>query len=233
MKEKHVLPLYLIFSFLAAVLVIFFVGTAPSDSIPISYLEKVGIAILFILCCIVGISFTFRPNWLRHYFIRPRDEEKNSRGQIIKSFQGHHPVCPTFQTHTIHWKEKTWCAGCLGLFIGLCGAILFMFVYMSINFVLTKMTSFLLLFLGLSILAIVYVESLYRSRYTLIHVFLTSLLPLGFCVMTIAVGTFVYGFFTILLCVLWLDTRIQLSKWSHRSLCTNCPESCKMFTPSV
>ncbi|MCX6662347.1 MAG: hypothetical protein NTY91_07350 [Euryarchaeota archaeon] len=101
----------------------------------------------------------------------------------------------------------------------------------------TNMISYLLLLLGLFILLVVYIEVLYRSRYAIVHVIINSLMPFSFFIITIAVGgltgKFVYGFFTILLCFLWLDTRIHLSKWHHRSLCKNCFESCKMFMVRV
>ena len=228
---------YLIFSFIAAVLIILVVGTIPSHIQPISLLEKVGLACVFIFCCIIGISFTLHPNWARRYFSKFKDEEKNTLLQVKREFQGHHPDCSTFQNHTIQWKKKTWCAGCLGLFIGLCVSILLMILYMITDFQLTNMMFILLILLGLFILPVVYVEIIYRTRYAIVHVFINSMLPLSFFIITISVGgftgKFVYGFFTILLCFLWLDTRIQLSKWHHRLLCTNCLESCKMFTVRI
>ncbi len=234
MKYTRTLLVYLAFSFIAAVLIILLVGTTPSDTRPISFLEKGGLACIFILCCIIGISFTLHPNWVRRYFSKFKDEEKNTLPQGKRSFQGHHPDCSTFQNHTVQWKERTWCAGCFGLLIGLCVSILLMILYAVTDFQFTKMMSYFLLLLGLFILPVVYVEILYRSRHAIVHVVINSLMPLSFFIITISVGgitgKFIYGFFTILLCFLWLDTRIQLSKWHHRSLCTHCFESCKMFT---
>jgi hypothetical protein len=96
--------------------------------------------------------------------------------------------------------------------------------------------SVLFILLGLLILAIVFGETFYQSQSVLLHVFINSLLPLSFFLLTIAVGEmtgqFVYGFFAVLLCFLWLDTRIQLSKWRHSLLCSMCSESCKMFPVS-
>lgn len=42
-------------------------------------------------------------------------------------------------------------------------------------------------------------------------------------------GNMVYGIFSVLLCFLWLDTRIRLSKWNHHRTCTFCPETCKYY----
>jgi len=119
----------------------------------------------------------------------------------------------------------------------LCVSIFLMILYMGMNFHPTKMMALLLLLLGLLIVPVVYSEILYRNRYAIVHVFLNSLLPLSFFVITVTVGEitgeFIYGFFTILLCFLWLDTRIQLSKWRHGLLCAHCVESCKMFSVPV
>jgi len=237
LKITRTIYLYFAFSFVAAVFLILLVGTTPSQTSPLTFLEKMGITSAFILCCVVGISLTFRSNWIRRYFSQSKRREKNMQSSGERTFRGHHPQCLTFQNHTIHWKEKTWCAGCLGLFIGLCLSILLMILYMITDFQFTKMIALLILLPGLFILLIVYVEILHPSRHATVHVFINSIMPLSFFTITIAVGgitgNLTYGLFTVLLCFLWLDTRIQLSKWHHRFLCTNCPESCKMFTASV
>lgn len=234
MKRTNTIYLYLVFSVVAAVLILLLVGTAPSQSLSRSIQEEVGIASVFILCCSIGISFTLRPNWVRRSILGFQNEEKNTQPRGERSFQGHHPDCPTFKNHTIRWKEKTWCAGCLGLFIGLCVSIALMTLYLGTGIQLTKMMSVFLLLLGLFILAVVYVEIFHQSRHATVHVFINSMLPLIFFIITISVvaitGKFIYGLFTILFCFLWLDTRIRLSKWHHSILCTHCSESCKMFT---
>ncbi len=236
MKHARIIPLYIAFSSIAAVLLILIVGTTSSQASPLSEPEKIGIASVFILCCIIGISFTVRPNWVRRYFHKVENEKKDVQSLGQRFFRGHHPDCLTFQNHTIHWGKKTWCAGCLGLFIGLCVSIVLMILYIGTDFQPARIISLVLLLIGLFILIVVYIEILYRKRAT-VHVFINSLMPLSFFMITIAVGgitgEFIYGLFSILLCFLWLDTRVQLSKSHHRSLCINCVESCKMFMSSV
>ena len=237
MNQTRTLSMYLALSFFAAILLTLLVLMIPPQTFSLSFLDKVWIATVFILCCIIGISFTIHPNWIRRYFPKIKNEEKNTRSSKERSFRGHHPDCLTYQNHTIQWNRKVWCAGCLGLLMGLCVSIVLMLLYILADFQLTKMTSVLLLVLGLSIVPVLYIEILYRSRYAIVHVFINSLMPVCFFIITIAVGEitgeFIYGLFSILLCFLWLDTRIQLSKSHHRSLCRNCVESCKMFTVSI
>jgi len=210
---------------------------SPTYTALLSFSEKVGIASVFILCCCAGISFTFKPNWVQHHFSQSKNQKKNTKSQQKRSFQGHHPDCTTFQNHTIKWKTKIWCAGCLGLFIGLCASIALMTLYMITDVKLTKMMAAFLLFLSVLLLAVVYIEIFHRSKHATVHAVINSLMPLSFFMIIIAVGEitgeFLYGLFSILLCFLWLDTRIQLSKSHHRILCRNCVESCKMFTESL
>jgi len=228
---------YLLFSFVAAVFIGILVITSPSDTPTITISEKGVITGIFITSCVVGISFTFYPNWVRRYYPQKKNREKNTIKEVQRLFQGHHPDCHTFQNHRIQWMHKTWCAGCLGLLIGLCASIMLMILYLLIDFKQPKMISYLLFIVGLFILTFVYFEIVYRKRHPMLHVFSNSLLPLSFFIITIAVvgltGNVVYGFFTILLCYLWLDARIQLSKWRHRLLCTYCTESCKMYDASI
>ncbi|MCX6662601.1 MAG: hypothetical protein NTY91_08655, partial [Euryarchaeota archaeon] len=81
MKYTRNLLVYFAFSLIAAVLIILLVSITPSDTRSISFLEKGGLAGVFIICCIIGISFTLHPNWVRRYFSNFKDEEKNTLPQ--------------------------------------------------------------------------------------------------------------------------------------------------------
>jgi len=225
--------MYLGFSLCAALLIGALVFTAPVISSTITFFDKIVIASVFIVCCLVGISFTISPNWVRRYRSQKTIQEKNQTNKENRLFRGHHPDCPVFQNHTLQWRNKTWCAGCLGLLIGLCASILFMILYLFTNFTHPKMIAFLLIFLGLFICMVVFLEVISRNNPPLVHVFTNSLVIPSFFFITVSVvdltGKTVYGLFTILLCFLWLDTRIQLSGWRHRTVCRQCPESCKMY----
>jgi hypothetical protein len=234
LSKINILFLYLIFSFIAAFLLILLVGLMPYRPSSFSSLEKSSIASIFILCCCVGISFTFKPNWIRQKISKSKNQIHDIQPNEKQSFQGHHPVCPSFQNHTIRWWGKMWCAGCLGLSVGLCISIALMLLYLIIEFQPTRITALLLLLLSFFILATVFIEIYHRNRHAKIHVFINSLLPLSFFILIITVvnstGEVLYGFLSLLLCFLWLDTRIQLSKSHHVILCKNCAESCKMFS---
>jgi hypothetical protein len=233
LNQTRTLIAYLLLSFIAAVLIVFFVVIIPSNGSLSQNSEKTMVAGVFIFCGIGGISFTLRPNWVRRYITRNQTRESRVSNQINRSFRGHHPDCTSYQDHTVHWRKTTWCAGCLGLLIGFCVSILLMILYLIIDFHLIPMVSYLFLFLGFLILTSVFLEALRQSRHPMVHLLSNSMLPLSFALLTITVedhtGKFAYGFFTIVLCFLWLDTRIHLSKRNHRRLCLSCSESCKMY----
>ena len=234
MRDTRTLSVYLIFSCIAALLLILLVVLTSPLTAPLLFVEKVGIGSVFILCCCVGISLTIKPNWIRRYFLKNKGKEKHMRPSTERSFKGHHSECSPFKNHTIQWMGMTLCAGCLGLSIGLCASIVGMILYILTDIQLTKTTSLFLVLLGLFILLVVYGENFYQGKSAMVHVGVNSLLPLSFLFITISVvritGTVMYGLFSILLCFLWLDTRIHLSKWHHRRLCLHCSEPCKMFT---
>ena len=237
MNQKRNISISLLFSILAAVFMSILVITSPSNTPPITIQEKGIIAGIFTMICIIGISFTFSPNWAHRYQPWKKDRKKNTEKIGTRLFQGHHPDCYSFQNHRIQWKHKTWCAGCLGLLIGLCISIILMILYLILDATQSKIISYLLFTVGLFILTFVYIEIVSSNKHALVHVFSNSLLPLSFFLIIITVigltGKLVYGFFTLLLCFLWLDVRIQLSKWRHSLVCINCSESCKMYNTSI
>jgi hypothetical protein len=135
------------------------------------------------------------------------------------------------------YLDKTWCAGCLGLLIGCLLSIILMILYVVVPFQQPPAISRLLFFLGLLVIAFVYLEIILGSRHSIIHVLSNGMLILSFFIITASIvelsGKVEYGLYTILLCILWLDTRIQLSRWHHRRLCSSCPELCKIYEATI
>lgn len=189
------------------------------------------VGVTFTISCLFGISLALYPNWFR----------QKKKGEILKKHadtlkrqvKGHHPECTTFQTHTIHFHQKIWCAGCLGLSIGSALAIVFMILYVLFPWNPSTTLERFIFILGFLIILFVFLEISRQIRSAILHVFLNSLLPFSFFLITISIGeitgNMVYGIFSVLLCFLWLDTRIRLSKWNHHRTCTFCPETCKYY----
>jgi len=237
LNQTKIVLSYLALSVAGAALLVLFVLLTPAPARTQVVPEKMAVAGVFISICVFGVSFSLRPNWVRPFISKKDNPEKNHSKALQQSFRGHHPDCKTFENHRMIYQNKTWCAGCLGLLIGCLLSIILMILYVVVPFQQPLTISRLLFVLGLLVIALVYLESILGSRRSIIHVLSNAMLVLSFFFITISIvelsGKVVYGFFTILLCFLWLDVRIQLSKWRHGLLCTNCTEACKMYTANI
>jgi hypothetical protein len=237
LNQTKIVLSYLALSFIGVVLLVFFVSMTTVPTRPMIVLEKLVVAGIFIVSCVFGISFSLRPNWVRTFIYKKDNTVKNHTDALKRSFRGHHPDCKTFEKHRMIYQNKTWCAGCLGFLIGCLLSIILMILYVVVPFQQPPTISRLLFFLGLLVIAFVYLEIILGSRHSIIHVLSNGMLILSFFFITTSIvelsGKVVYGLFTILLCILWLDTRIQLSRWHHRRLCRSCLQSCKIYEATI
>ncbi|MCX6664241.1 MAG: hypothetical protein NTZ75_08350 [Euryarchaeota archaeon] len=237
MNQTKIVLSYLALSVVGAALLVVFVSITPAPTSSMVLPEKIFVAGIFIIICVFGVSFSLRPNWVRPFISKKDNIVKNHTNALKRSFRGHHPDCKTFENHRMMYQNKTWCAGCLGLLIGCLLSIILVILYVVVPFQQPPTISRLLLFLGLLVIALVYLEIILGSRHSIIHILSNAMLVLSFFLITTSIvelsGKVVYGFFTILLCILWLDTRIQLSRWHHRRLCSSCPELCKIYEATI
>jgi hypothetical protein len=218
--------IYLVFSLLAAALLTILVILTPEQD-PTPAAQYIVLA-AFTASCLLGITMTMKPRFLRRHQTK---RATASYEEPSRAFHGHHPVCPVFQTHTITARNKTWCAGCLGISIGLFIAISLITLFTFSPLVLSPSLPGLLL--GFLLILSVYLETLRRHQNPILHLSINSLLAPGYALVTIITiqhtGVLIYGLFALLLCFLWTDTRIQLAYWQHHTQCKNCSEPCKSY----
>jgi len=233
LKQNTHIFYYIILSIIAAALVLLLACfTAPAAST--SFSDKIIVGAAFIASCVFGISLAVYPRWFQRFTKRETHRaQKQQTGKTTIQYQGHHPDCEKFTTHTIKIKGKIMCAGCLGLSIGSFLSIAVVILYIgSIHEQLAPVLH-LLLILGLLIIFLAYIEITLPRRHAVVHVIANVFLVVGFLLITISVveitGTIIYGLLMALLSFLWLDTRIQLSNWRHGLICKNCNELCKMY----
>jgi len=237
LNQTKIVLSYLGLSVAGAALLIVFVSMTPTPTRTLALLEKIFVAGVFIIICVFGVSFSLRPNWVRPFISKKENTVKNHTGALQRLFRGHHPDCKTFENHRMISLNKTWCAGCLGLLIGCLLSIFLMILYVVVPFQQPPTISRLLFFLGLLFIVFVYLEIIQGSRHSIIHVLSNALLVLSFFFITTSIvelsGKVEYGLYTILLCILWLDSRIQLSRWHHRRVCSSCLQSCKIYEATI
>ena len=234
MKQSILVIQYVIFSIISVMLLLSVIIFNISSENTIGLNDRLFVGIFFILSCLIGITLTIYPGWIRRLIKNRFQKPTNKNTKKLKRNRiGHHPDCNEFKNHTIKIKNRIHCAGCLGLAIGCIISIFLMIIYVQ-NFLKISSDIFLyLIFIGFLIIGFVFIEIMFNNRNTLIHITSNSLLVLGFLLIIVSIveitGNKNYGIISILFSFLWLDTRIQLSNWHHRTICMNCNESCKMY----
>ncbi|WP_455391461.1 hypothetical protein [[Eubacterium] cellulosolvens] len=238
MNREYLVRNYLILSFIAAVLVLLVVWSFTINPIKVNPIEKFEVGLLFIFCCIIGISLVMKPNWIH---ICPEQQAQRNYNRNVKTNSpalarmkkrriGHHPDCDRFRRHTIKINDKIYCAGCTGLAIGAVLAIFLMVLVIILPFNPSKTILFALLILGLILIAFNLASTMNGQKYGREKSLLNVFLVLGFFMVITGVfmltGALIFGILGVLVCVLWLDTRILLSKHNHHIICTNCQVKC-------
>ena len=233
MKEERTIFYYLLLSILAVLLILIMVFLQPSFNNSINIFDKFFLAGAFFISCIFGISIAIYPNWWRKNKTNTTNKSNLQKSKTNISFQGHHPDCNMFQSHTIIIKDKTRCAGCLGLIIGALASISLIILYLIFPFSLSIFMYHMFLLIGILGLFFIYIEILFLKRRMFFHILLNIFFILSFFIITINVleitKNMIFGILTVLLCFLWLDARIHFSKYKHKIICASCKQSCKSF----
>jgi len=234
LKQNKNICYYIILSIAAAFLLLILIFLSPLNANTIGMHDKLFVGGMFITSCIFGISLALYPRWFRRLnkHTTPHSNSKKSK-QTARKYKGHHPDCSNFQSHTIKTKNKTLCAGCIGLSIGSIVSIVLTIIYMVIIREKTATGFYYIIFLGLIITGLACVEIMLPIRHAVVHVISNIFLVLSFLLVTISIfeitGNKVYGMLGVIISFLFLDTRIQLSNWQHARICESCSETCKVY----
>ncbi len=240
-NQNEYVNFYLILSIIAAILCILLVwpGLFEFAGEEVELLDKLVVSILFIISCIVGISLAIKPNWLsvcieqRIYGtdeqIQKLDLKLKTKAKTVKH-QAHHPFCDQFKSHTLKISDKVYCAGCSGLAIGAGISILLVSCYLVFSHEIPKIFNIFGIGLGLIFITLNYLQIILPHQNPQLHLVSNILLVIGFLIIVISLlqssGEIIFGIFGIVVSMLWLDTRILLSKSNHEVMCSNCSEKC-------
>ena len=161
--------------------------------------------ILFTFVALLGIVAALRPDLCLHRRVSD-DPSRVSTLLGLRLIHGHHPLCDGVRGHEICVGDKTLCAGCLGLVVG---------ILISLAFII-------LVSIGL-------LHPLIRGRPPHLRLLLNAILPVGFALTLLSscrVGGLPLGLLALGFSLLWMITRIELSRWEHEVVCLNCREPC-------
>ena len=193
--------------------------------------QKEIIGSIFIIICLLGISLGVFPSKCLGIFhfrtsnVVSRKKEQNVLKMTGGKFSGHHPTCHHFKSHVLQIKDKTFCAGCTGLVIGAIfsffGSLLYFFFDFYVEYdVFVYSLGFFGVFCGLLQYCIPKMDSIK------IHFFLNVTFVLGAFLLLIGVDKITNSFFLelylLIIILFWIITRIMLSQFGHKRICTIC-----------
>ena len=216
-------------SFLGLLLIAVLTAFPPNVTGNIPW-RKPLIGSIFSTICILGILAVFSPTrCLKILKLRRRETTSNSSsGKYIShssspSMQGHHPSCGKFSAHIFRIRNKTFCAACVGLLLGgllaLTGALLYFFG----NWCIAEQNSSIIILVGILGVGLGLFQFKFRS---LLRLFLNIFFVLGTLLILIGIDDFVHSLmvdlFVVSLILFWLFTRISLSQWDHKRICSEC-----------
>lgn len=184
---------------------------------------------VFSALCVLGAIATLFPHHCSASISLPEglDPSRYTLLGGIRLVHGHHPTCGRFEGHEIKFRGKTLCAGCTGLAVGAIASISVATLHFVYGFQLPAISGYF--GVGFVALGLLFIP-LTGTRSAPLRMAINSLFVLGFGILLSAVdgvGNLIFDIIAIGLCVHWMSTRIQLSRWSHGVVCGGCDEPCE------
>lgn len=184
---------------------------------------------VFSALCILGAIATLFPHHCSSSISLPEGLDPSRYTSLggVRLVHGHHPRCGGFEDHEFTFRGKTFCAGCTGLLIGAISSLSLAAVHFLFNYRIPAMVGYI--GLGLVSLGLLYIP-LVKNKTPPLRTAVNASFVLGFAILLSAidgVGNLIFDVIVIGLCVQWMSTRIQLSRWSHGVVCGGCDEPCE------
>lgn len=220
------------FSAIATAMIVAASWQRPSMPSSSGILDKSLVGGVFIASCVLGVSLAIKPGWTRRLTAGKGSEAAREFGQV-RGRRGHHPDCKHFESHTVKWRDRTLCAGCTGLATGSIASILLMSLYVVLPAELSLVVLQVLLVLGLVLVGTKYIEPLLPLNGASARLISNGLLVVGFFLIVMSAlelsSSAVFGILGVVISFLFLDTRVQISRWRHVKTCRDCSEDCKVY----
>lgn len=220
-------------SLLGLILVAILTAFPPNVSGNIPW-RKPLVGSIFSAICVLGVFAVFWPTQCSTIFRLKKTETTNKTTSdmfashtLSSSQEGHHPRCGKFAAHVLQIRDKAFCAACTGLLFGglfaLAGALLYFFGSWQ---VIVQNGSMILVFgilgVGFGLFQFIFSD--------FVRLLLNTFFVLGALLILIGidllVNSLVLDLFVISLILFWLFTRISLSHWDHRRICSKCDFIC-------
>ncbi len=232
--------LYLYFLMGVSFFGLFLVGTfvlKPSVAMEDFFWRKPVIGSIFGSICVLGILAALFPRECsgKFHFKKEKNalnkrsvygEDYTNSTRVRLSLRGHHPDCGYFSAHVFKIGERTFCSSCTGLLLGAVITLFatFLYVFNSWQIYREGLPTVALGVLGVSFGLLQF--PLLKNRTSSLRFLLNSLFVLGaFLIFTgidALLNALMLDLFVILLIIFWIFTRISLSQWDHKRICSSC-----------
>jgi hypothetical protein len=236
MTEVDRIRSHLILSTAAGGLVLVIAIWGYSDGADVGRTDRAILAIALNLAYVLGVSMALWPNWRsRADRSRPEGAGAPEEGPSLPGppRRGHHPECDAFSGHTVRWRGRTRCAGCLGLTVGAIVAILLTAVYVVEPEAYVWVYGPGLTVAGTALVAVGLFAAMAGSLDPRAGMGLNALMMLGFALVSIGLlestGEITWALVGVVVSALWMDTRIQVSRWNHAVICVACEKECVAY----
>jgi hypothetical protein len=205
----------------------------PPTNPPVFSLRKPIVGLVFGIICVSGILAAVYPTKclgaFEHQKISGPAMSTNSdrSAQLGNAVKGHHFDCERYSAHTIKIKEQTLCAACTGLSLGAMLALVGGIPYFLVGWQIQQ--SSLIVASGQLGVLLGFIQFKFAG---LMRLALNAVFVLGAYFMLIGIDMLARNvfidFYLILLIMLWIWTRILLSRWDHVNTCRTCKLQCKL-----
>jgi hypothetical protein len=143
-------------------------------------------------------------------------------------------VCGRFDDHIVEWGGRARCAGCTGLLAGAGIGSALTVVYVLYPSVLSGAGGPTLVLTGMALVALDLAVAGTGGAGAWAGLALNALMAVGFALVAIGLleltGRPDWGLIGVILSALWMDTRIQVSRWNHAAVCSACPRECVAYS---
>lgn len=199
--------------------------------------RKPLIGSLFASVCVLGILAVFFPNECSKVFDRGKEEKRRNRVFGFKRgvetsecnpqvLRGHHPMCGQFSSHVFNVGGRVFCATCSGLFLGAVFVLAGVALYFFGNWQNMPNASSLVWVGIIGVILGLLQSPVLTFHRSFVRVFSSALLAFGSFLILVGVDEVTHNVsldvFLVFLAVFWLMTRISLSQWEHKKMCSKC-----------
>lgn len=231
MRKGSAVKAYLALSAVSAALLLLVSFFGAREGASLSQVARWAVGMAFAASCLAGVVLSLRPRALRcAAHGEGGGPARAASGRRPRT--GHHPDCDRFREHVIVVRGRARCAGCLGLATGSVLALAAIIAFLLAPGPSRSLGAPLLL-TGLVLVGIGFAETACHSRHGPFHVIANALLVTGFFFAVVGVMTatadWIFGLMALIVCFLWMDTRVEISDWKHGEVCAGCPEGCKSY----